>query len=292
MSVITLSNEHFEVKVNPALGGSVLAFNWLTHPKGKVPILRDASNAESVLEASNFPLVPFSNRIKNARFNWQGEEYQIPQNFLPETSAIHGQGWQGAWNVIEQSDTFLIIEFVGNEDWPFSYNAKQVFELTDKGLTHQMQITNTGDSEMPAGLGFHPYFVRTPQASFSAGVDKMWAVDDQCLPTKLVDVPMALNSQQVLANDIVLDNGFSGFTGQATVLLPEYATQIAIEANEYCKFAVIFTPEGEDFFCIEPVTHCTDAINMHAQGAEDTGVQALAANESLKISMKLIPSKY
>ncbi len=291
MSLITLSNSDFEVVINPSLGGSIVAYNWLSHPNGLVPILRDAKTATSVLDASNFPLVPFSNRVKKGAFDWQGQKYNIPLNFHPETSAIHGQGWQNSWLVVESTETFLHISFeMTTNEWPFAYIAEQRFTLHNDGLHHELSITNTDKKTMPSGLGFHPYFVRTPKAKMYADVDKMWAVDDKCLPTELVNVPVGINQEGVLVNEQVLDNGFTQFAQKADIVLPELATKVALTASENCKFAVIFTPKDENFFCIEPVSHCTDAINLHAQGIQDTGVEELGANETFSIWMKLTPS--
>ncbi|QOL24820.1 aldose 1-epimerase [Thalassotalea sp. LPB0316] len=290
MQTISLTNLHFEVIISPSLGGSVVAFNWLTHPQGKLEVLRDARDANHVLEASNFPLVPFSNRIKNGRFTWQNQAYQTRLNFEPETSAIHGYGWQNAWQVDSQSETQLVLSYLGKEhDFPFSYRAKQIFSLDNKGLQHQLVIENLSDKTMPAGLGFHPYFVRTPKARITAKVEQMWAVDEQCLPTKLTHIPNGLNQQGIKVNEVVLDNGFSDFDGYAEIQWPEFNAGVDILADQHCKVLVIFTPENEDYFCVEPVSHCTDAINLAQQGVANTGVVALAPNDSFSISMKLHP---
>ncbi len=290
MQTISLSNSNFEVIINPSLGGSVVAYNWLNHPNAPIQLLRDARNAKHVLEASNFPLVPFSNRIKNGTFVWQDKTYTTPLNFHPETSAIHGHAWQSEWDVKHQSDEQLILTYEGKaQDWPFAYIAQQTFTLSDDGLYHEISIKNLSDMTMPAGLGFHPYFVRTPNTTMKADVKQMWAVDDKCLPTQLTSVPAGLNEQMTRVNDVELDNGFTDFGGKAQVAWPELDAGVTIEASNTCELAVIFTPKDEDFFCIEPVSHCTDAINLANQGVQGTGIKPLAPNETFSIWMKLTP---
>jgi aldose 1-epimerase len=53
---------------------------------------------------------------------------------------------------------------------------------------------------------------------------------------------------------------------------------------------VVYSPAGEDFFCVEPVSHCTDAFNLAAQGRADTGMLTLHPGASLSAAMRFRPS--
>jgi len=46
---------------------------------------------------------------------------------------------------------------------------------------------------------------------------------------------------------------------------------------------VIFTPENEEFFCVEPVSHSTDAVNAAEQSA---GMISLPPGETVTASVK------
>jgi aldose 1-epimerase len=50
---------------------------------------------------------------------------------------------------------------------------------------------------------------------------------------------------------------------------------------------VIYTPAGQDFFCVEPVSNANDAFNMAARGVPDTGTVVLAPGEVLAGTMRL-----
>ena len=52
-----------------------------------------AIETDDPLQFASFPLVPFSNRIADGRFEWDGEQIEIDPNFAPEPHAIHGVGW-------------------------------------------------------------------------------------------------------------------------------------------------------------------------------------------------------
>jgi aldose 1-epimerase len=44
---------------------------------------------------------------------------------------------------------------------------------------------------------------------------------------------------------------------------------------------VIYVPPGQDFFCIEPVSHVNDGFNLLDRGVEDTGVHVLTPGQTL-----------
>ena len=53
---------------------------------------------------------------------------------------------------------------------------------------------------------------------------------------------------------------------------------------------VIWSPAGENFFCVEPVTNATDAFNLASRGIAGTGIKTLEPDESLTETMTLTVS--
>ena len=49
---------------------------------------------------------------------------------------------------------------------------------------------NESDAPMPAGLGWHPYFLRTPHTTLTASVERIWLTDAEMLPTELAPSPV------------------------------------------------------------------------------------------------------
>jgi aldose 1-epimerase len=283
---VTLHNSVAKLKISPALGGAILAFD--VNLNGQfVSVLRNSEDARSVLESSNFPLVPYSNRIKNGCFEWQNKVIQLPLNHLPEKHSIHGHGWQSVWDIIEQTNSSLTIQYDHKaDDWPFSYIAEQIFTLNEKVLTIELSLINISNTDMPSGLGLHPYFTRTEKSLLKCSTQKMWAVDKECLPTQLVDVPEKMNSSSGMKiNQQNFDNIFTEFSGNATIYWPEWSAKANISTSSNCQFIVLFNPKNKDFFCLEPVTHCTDAINMASKGVKNTGLKSLKPQEKMTISM-------
>jgi aldose 1-epimerase len=205
---------------------------------------------------------------------------------------LHGHGWQAAWRVVERDDDRIALEYDHRADaWPFPYRARQQFLLTGDELRLSLSLENRGRETMPAGLGFHPYFPRTPACRLWARVDAMWATDAEVMPTALVDADPRLGDTHGLPlADVMLDHAFTGWHGQATITWPERGARVSLDANAPLGFLVVYSPAGQDYFCVEPVSHCTDAFNLAAQGRADTGMLTLQAGASVSAIVRLRPS--
>jgi len=68
------------------------------------------------------------------------------------------------------------------------------------------------------------------------------------------------------ADAVALDNCCVGWSGRATIDWPEDGTRLAMTAEPPLDCLVVFTPTGRPFFCVEPVSHVTDAFNLAAAG--------------------------
>ena len=143
---------------------------------------------------------------------------------------------------------------------------------------------------MPAGIGLHPYFVRTPLATITAKTEKMWVNDSENIPLCLQSVPETkLLNQGLIVNQNVLDNLFTGWNHVVLISWPEWKTSLKIIAEAPLSFLVIFTPQDEDFFCVEPVSHVTDAFNMLNRGASGHGTKILLPDEVLEAKISFVP---
>ena len=291
---ITLRHDAERLWIAPALGGSIVRYARRS-ARGTVDWLRPA--AQDALKAADptgmacFPLVPFSNRIRDGRFAFGERSVALQPNFPPQRHAIHGQGWRAPWRVVEHGEATLFIEYIHDPgDWPWAYRARQGFALGAEGLEMTISVINESPEPMPAGLGLHPYFQRTPRATIRAGVAGVWQTDKDVMPTDHSVPPAGADpSLGIAADRVALDNVFTGWDGTAVLDWPERDARLTLRASEAFGFLVIFTPAGEDFFCAEPVSHCTDAFNLAAAGADGTGMAVLAPGAELSGTVTLSP---
>ena len=279
---LRLRRSAFELHLEPQLGGAI---SLLRHDERD--LLRPAGEAllkgRDPRSASCFPLVPFSNRIADARFRFQGRTCELPANFPPEPHAIHGQGWQSAWEVGEVAADRAEVSFRhAVPGTPLDYRARQVFELSDDGLGVTLVVENAGGRPMPVGIGLHPYFVRTEGVVLRAKLDHVWLADQRNIPKERVPLPARWDfAKAPRIGSLEMDNCFGGWNGEAEIRWPEIGLTLRIEAEPVFGHLVVYVPAGEDFFCVEPVSNANDGFNLFERGVPGTGVRVLAPGETL-----------
>jgi aldose 1-epimerase len=291
---LTLRSGNALLAIIPEVGGCITRYCLKTEEQ-VLELMRPATQAglaaADPLEMSCFPLIPFSNRIRNGRFSFQGKQIKMSPNFPPEVHTIHGHGWKVPWTVSEVKENRAVLAYQHfSDEWPFPYLAHQVFELTDSALTVTLQICNTGESAMPVGFGLHPYFVRTPLAVITAKTERMWINDSETMPHCLESVPETeLLNQGLIVTQNVLDNLFTGWNSEVLISWPEWNANLRIFADAPLDFLVIYTPADTDVFCVEPVSNVTDAFNMLARGDSGHGTKILLPGESFEGRVFIVP---
>ena len=281
LQVIELRAGATRLEVAPEIGGSIT--RYASERAGRIvdwmrPASPDALAERAPGGMSSFPLVPFSNRIRDARFRFRGRDVQLPQNFRPEPHAIHGHGWRARWTVVERAEARLTVEYRHPAGaWPWAYAAQQTFDLDDERLRVRFAVTNEAAEPMPVGFGLHPYFVRTPRALVRADVGPMWEADADVMPIRLVPPPQQLlpGGAGLNLDAAPLDNNFTRFGGRAVIEWPEWNARLRVEADPVYACLVVYTPAGRDFFCVEPATNCIDGFNLADRGRRDTGLIVL-----------------
>src|SRR5262245_25473228 len=90
--ILTLRAGALALELAPSQGGSIVAFR-----KGAIDLMRATKPedlaAGAVRQFASWPLVPWSNRIRNGRFAWRGRPIQLPVD-ASDPHAIHGVGWR------------------------------------------------------------------------------------------------------------------------------------------------------------------------------------------------------
>ena len=286
VETLTLRKGGIEVDVRPGLGGAIVGFR-LADGDTAVDVFRPtaagALASGDILATSCFPLVPYSGRIKAARLAFQGAEFSVPRTVETEPNALHGDGWMSPWAVDRAGATALSMSLHGDGGaWPFPYRAELRFSVTDQALEAELRLTNTGPRDMPAGLGLHPWFGSTHGVRMQTDADKVWLIDRDNLFDRVAAVPDKWDFRR--ARDLAgtdLCHGLTGWRGRAVLEWPELGLRLTMTANDVLGHLVVYTPPGESFFCVEPVSHSVDGFNLAEAGVPDTGTAVLAPGESL-----------
>jgi aldose 1-epimerase len=274
---------HFELHagalrlaLRPDLGGSIAGL-WHRH----LPVLRCTEPAElsAARQSGCFPLLPYSNRLAYRRFRWKGVDHATLPNFDDSPHSVHGVGWRRPWEIVSSSavDVVLRCRHAGDGDWPFAFEARQYFTLTPQAMRVQLVFDNLAEIAQPVGLGWHPYFPKRARSRLHIELDGRWDSDAAQLPVRKV-------AQSGIDSDVVhlgYDNCFDGWRGAARIRDEKISLQLTSSLDRL----VVYTPQQRDYFCVEPVSHVSNAIHMADPLAH--GLRHVDAGESLEAWMQL-----
>lgn len=303
IDTLTLASRRsdWRIQLAPLCGAAALTIEayhsgqWypVAHPTS-TETLRD----DLRLRYSNYALLPYSNRIKHgivAHAFGCNPKPALPKNWADLPHPLHGVGWQLPWRIKQQRgrEVVLTLDWLGGKAWPWPFRGEQQLRLLGRHvLQMDLCLINTGNEPMPAGLGWHPYFMSDAGATLRTTARWMQMAGTDGLPTGLTSPPAALAEGRTIAiHDLPpLDNDFGGWCGEAELCWPQRAgLRMRLQASGALRrHCVIYKPLGENFFCLEPVSHANNALALHTSRAAAMGLRWLALGETLKGGMRWV----
>jgi len=246
-----------------------------------LPVLRSTEPAQlagSRLSAC-YPLVPYSNRLGYRRFRWQGRDYTTQPNFDDNPHSVHGVAWQRPWQVVQAAATQATLRYrhAADAHWPFDFSIEQRFVLTPEALEVRLHFTNTGALQQPVGLGWHPYFPKRTRSRLHIKLAERWDSDASGLPVRRVPQP-GIDADVA---HLEFDNCFSGWRGAARIRDEKLSTRL----TSSLPHLVVFTPQTKPYYCVEPVSHVSNAIHMADPAAH--GLASVEPAQGLEGWMRL-----
>jgi aldose 1-epimerase len=233
---------------------------------------------------ASFPLVPYSNRIGEARFEWNDKHIALTPNFAPETHAIHGTGWQDSWAAeLRGEDTVVLtLSHPGDARWPWAFVAEQVITVSSDGLKLELTAQNLSEEAAPLGFGHHPYFDQAG-ASMEFKAETVWMSGDNNLPTNAVTPSGQFAFDiEALVEGRDIDHCYAGWSGRTRIRWA--GRPHALEIVSAMRAAVVYIPKGSDAFCFEPVPHINNALNMRG---EEPAMPIIAPGQTYRTTIGL-----
>lgn len=267
-------------EIEPRLGGCIAGL-WLNG----VPVLRSTPAAQlaSARQAGSYAMVPFSNRLAHATLLWQGTQPPLVRSGGAQPHAIHGVGWQRPWEILDSDGDFALLAYEHRPDsaWPFAFDSSQTLRLRGGTLELTLSLTNQSAQAVPAGLGWHPFFVKRAHSRISFEATGRWEMGPDKLPTERrlargLDAPCAF---------LDVDHCFDGWSG--TVQLRDELLHTRVTSS--LSRLVVFTDDTRDFVAIEPVSHVNNAAGRVDAGADPAqlGLAVLQPGESISAQMSI-----
>lgn len=293
--LVELTDGLATVVAAPAIGGGIASFRWATS-RGPIdwfrPTPATALAGHDAGELGCFPLVPYSNRIRDSRFEFNGRKVDLMGQRPADPHFEHGYGWRRPWSIVAQAVDRLVIRYTHERDaWPWRFAAEQEISVAGGTLSIRLGLHNLDDSDMPAGIGLHPFFPATQETSLTAGVRGMWRTGPEALPTVHGDLrPNADPNSGLAIAGVALDTVFTGWAHIAELCWPETRTSLTMRADAILGNLVLYTPVDTGYFCAEPVSNVTDAFNRPDDGAGRPGFFVLGAGEHKSALVQFAPA--
>ncbi len=274
------------VEIAPDLGSNLFRFRVGT---------RDLIHCEPELLkqrgfTGNFVLWPFPNRMRGKRYTYQGRAYSLEALERPEEALIHGLVYDRQWQHAPPAlgpdavsvTTFIEItpESPHFATYPFESKLSLTYTVTQRGVRVAYLVENKGTQTLPYGFGLHPYFSLLSgkeQTLVALPAALVMEADEALLPTgrllKLDGKMYAMFDlrQPTPVGNLRLDHVYTGLDPHERALI-SYQTaglRLRVATSPDFTHAVVFTPPGRPYFCLEQQTCSTDAINLHARGLQE-----------------------
>lgn len=216
-------------------------------------------------------LYPTPNRVRGDRFSFAGKDYP---------ARMHGIVTARAFAVVDRREfeagasVTAETEFSPEAaDWnlfPWRSTLSVRIELTEGCLLWRYAVRNNDDRPLPFGFALHPFFIRHGKTIVRLSAASVMEADEGKLPTgrllPVEDTPFDLRLG-VDAEYIDLDHVyFDERPIVAELSFPEIGRSISLSASPDFNHAVVYTPRGRNFVCVENQTCSTDAHNLDAAG--------------------------
>src|SRR2546423_3893141 len=133
-------------------------------------------------------LAPWPNRIRDGRYTWAGQTYQLAQSEPAYANAIHGLVRWVPWRVADRAPDAVSFSYVSpaQPGYPWELELTTTWSVGPEGLRARHTATNRSGTPAPFGLGAHPY-VRLPGVAVDDVVltvpgERLLVVDGRKLP--------------------------------------------------------------------------------------------------------------
>lgn len=231
-------------------------------------------------------LFPIIGRLLDDKYTLNGKEYSMDK---------HGIVRKKPFTLVEKTEGSLT--FVQTDDdesitkYPYKFELKVKFQLTEKGLRVTHTVKNNNNSVMYYSFGAHPAF------NCQIG-DYLEFNKDTSLETERIDHESILIDEkfpvEMDGNKVVLTKDL--FVDDALILSSFDSDSISIKSNSHDRiikfdfdspFLGIWAKPNAPYVCLEPWWGINDSYNKVSDFSEKRGIMALEPNSSKEFTWEV-----
>lgn len=237
--LFTIANGPLVVTVAPFAGGRIAQ---IIH-RGEPLLVEYGPETSAMIAWGSYPMVPWAGRVRDGRFDFQGNSYELPLNLGEH--AIHGVGFAFPWRVDRHEENLIELSLAlpNDERWPFGGEARQCIEAGSGCLKMKLSVRAT-ERAMPAVIGWHPWFLKPERLDFTPR--KIYPRDGRGIAvTPCVDPTPGPWDDCFINNDPVRLH----YAGQSVRLLSDCSHWVVYDETTYAT-------------CVEPQSGPADSFNI------------------------------
>lgn len=294
--VVDLESATWRVGILPRSAGAIAYAKVLVDGVWR-DLLRPTKGTQldSPTACSSFPLIPWSNRVAEARLTFAGRTWQLPRT-SPDGTAMHGSVLPFGFEVLERTRDSVRLRLDSRDvvgmGFPWAFSTELAVTLTADGLSVTTTVTNVDVEAFPAGFGHHPYFVRslTPdcgEPQLEIPVTAGYALESAMAVGEAGPVPARADYSTLrpLGGRFVDDCLTGRMPGPVRIVYPGARVdgsdvEVRITADDVYSHWVVYVPVQRAYFAVEPVTNANGGFALAEQGVPGTGVFVLEPGES------------
>lgn len=250
---ITLAGGGSTVTLRPSRGGMVTRFDV-----GNTHVMfmdqESLNDLTKNVRGGNPVLFPSPGKLAGDAWAHGGKKGAMKQ---------HGFARNLPWRVIGSVDgasPTVALELTSTPDtlaqFPWACSLQMTYSLRGNTLRVDQRVENRGDSPMPYGVGFHPYFFVKDADKKAAHVETKAKRAFDNVTKKPIDLT-GIDLTQKEVDLHLLDHGST----ESALTTP--AGEIRLRGSAEYTHWVAWTLTGRDFVCLEPWTAPGDALNTN-----------------------------
>ncbi len=262
--------------------------------------LKDAEGRELMTDADpaywtgHAPILfPIVGRLHDDRYRLGNESYVMPQ---------HGFARRRTFKVVAQDETSAT--FVLEDDaetlsmYPFAFALDVEHALAGATLTTTVRVTNRGDRDLPASIGFHPAYAWPLPYGGTKEAHRMVFSDTEgdTVAEIAANGTISANPRPSPLKGRILPLTDDLFVDDALVWDPVTSTSVSYGTEGGPQLRVdfpgmprlgIWTKPGAHFVCVEPWDGIADPEGFDGDFFDKPGIRRVAPGETHSVAMSV-----
>jgi galactose mutarotase-like enzyme len=283
---VTLTNGTLTVSIEP-LGAEL---HSIKDPHGRELM----TNADPAFWTGHAPILfPIIGAVQDDRYHIDGAVYHL---------AKHGFARRSMFVKVAQTDTSVRFELADDAEtrkvYPFAFVLHVEHRLDGATLHTEVTVTNSGDRDLPASIGFHPAFAWPLPYGRDRAAHRMVFSDTEVGTVAAIAAngtiaaerrPSPLDGTLLTLNDAL-------FADDALVFDPVQSDSVTYGAPDGPQLRVdfpgmpklgIWTKPGSAFVCIEPWDGIADPEGFAGDIFDKPGIHRVAPGATHRAAMSV-----